>query len=101
MSASRDHTQNATFIFSSFYGLYQKAKTQSANPSDLTKGVVLKTSDIQTVSQDDQAAFSSWARNETSTGKKNLASHLLELRQARKKLSFMIQEMDELLKRSS
>jgi hypothetical protein len=100
MSATRDSSQNATFVFSNFYHLYQKEKSKLRDESSPIKGVVLAQKvEATAVSSSDQESYRQWATNEVQAGKKGLASDLLELRNARKKLSFLIQEMDELLKR--
>jgi hypothetical protein len=100
MSATRDSARNATFVFSNFYHLYQKEKSRSGTPSSPITGIVLaQRAEATVVLPTDQESYQSWARNEVKAGKKSLAAELLELRNARKRLSFLIQEMDELLKR--
>ena len=100
MSATRDSSQNSTFIYSNLYELYLKEKSREGEATGLTKGLVLKTSEPRAVSKEESEAIQNWASHGSEPGKKNLASHLLELRDARKRLSFLISEMDELLKRS-
>ncbi len=100
MSATRDSSQNATFVFSNFYQLYQKEKSKFRDESSPIKGVVLAPKvEAAAVSPSDQESYREWATNEVQAGKKSLAADLLELRNARKKLTFLIQEMDDLLKR--
>jgi|GEM_PF-2750354 len=99
MSATRDRSQNASFVFTSIYHLYQREKSKQDRETGLLKAVVLKTPEVSAISSEDQESLSSWVRNETRTGRKNLGSHLRELRETRKKLSFMLQELDDLLKR--
>jgi hypothetical protein len=100
MSATRDSSQNATFVFSNFYNLYQKEKSKIRDESSPIKGIVLaQKAEATAISPSNQDSNRQWAMNEVQAGKKSLAADLLELRNARKKLSFLIQEMDELLKR--
>jgi hypothetical protein len=100
MSASRDSSQKAAFVFSNFYHLYQKENTKPKAESEPLKGVVLSgKADLTVVSPHDQENYKKWIAGEVREGKKGLASDLLELRKARKKLSFLIQEIDDLLKR--
>ena len=100
MSATRDQNQATTFIYSSFYDLYRNQKGLKADHS-VTSGVLLKTGSVRTVSAEDSKAIGSWSRAEDlHHGKKSLAVQLSELRQARKRLSFLMNEMDELLKKA-
>ncbi|MBU6154992.1 MAG: hypothetical protein KGP28_11870 [Bdellovibrionales bacterium] len=100
MSATRDSSQHATFVFSSFYEIYQKEKSKFREESSPIKGVVLtrKTTPFA-INPSDQESFQKWATQEVTAGKKSLASELLELRKARKRLLFLIQELDDILKR--
>ncbi len=100
MSASHDPKQPSTFIYPSFYELYRK---ESGSPGDgLLTGKVLRTNDPRWVSPSENQQLTEWSMNETGNSpKKSMAKTLNDLRQARKKLNFMIAEMDELIKRTS
>jgi hypothetical protein len=109
MSAAKDPNQNTTFIYSNFYHLYRKGKLANQAKEELARGVVLKSNsiietpkpaEVHVVSSHQTEALSAWTHAETHSAKKELAEHLLTLRDARKKLSFMMQEIDELLRRA-
>lgn len=105
MSASHDPKQPSTFISSSLYHLYQKAARTSPEGAPLT-GQVLKSNDPRWIAPSESKELTAWSENRASGSsmdgsKKSLAKTLQELRQARKKLNFMISEMDELIKRTS
>lgn len=108
MSAIKDPTQNTTFIYSNFYQIYRKGKMQSQQQQELAKGIVLKShsvietpavAEVRVVSSKQTEELSQWAGN-ASEGKKDMAAHLRTLRDARKRLNFLMNEMEELLKRS-
>jgi hypothetical protein len=98
MPATRDRSQNTTFIFSNFYELYQKAKNSGQEQGGVAKGLVLKTTDSRWVSDEESQQLHSWSKNSNPSSK--IARHLQDLRQARKRLSFLMAEMDEILKSS-
>jgi len=108
MSAAKDPTQTTTFIYSNFYHLYRKGKKVEAAKSEVARGVVLKSRSIietpapaaVSVTSSHQAeAMSSWTHGQSSA-RNEVASHLRSLREARKRLQFMLQEIDEHLKRA-
>jgi hypothetical protein len=98
MSAVRDQNQNTTFIFSNFYHIYRKSKLEAQLKNELAKGVVLKSSELSTAKEVEE--FSIWSHGETQAGKREMASHLRSLREARKRLHYMMQELDSILKQS-
>jgi hypothetical protein len=100
MSASHDPKQPRTFLYPSFYELYRR---ESGSPGDAPlTGKVLRTNDPRWISPSENQQLSDWTHSEyENSPKKRMAKTLHELRQARKKLNFMIAEMDELIKRSS
>jgi hypothetical protein len=105
MSANRDPKHPSTFIYSSLYEIYQKG-TRGTPEGALLTGKVLKSNDPRWVAPAESKALTDWAENTPSehsldASKKSLAKTLHELRNARKKLNFMISEMDELIKRTS
>ncbi len=107
MSAAKDSSQPSFFITSNFHHLYLKGT--SAAKSEAAKGVVLKSgraeelpapAEVRVVSPAETEAFAGWASGETGMARTGVAQQLLTLRQARKRLSFMMQEIDEILKRA-
>ena len=92
MSATRDTSQSTTFIYSNFYSLYRKSKSD-----ELAKGLVLKSHAPEVhIASGESETFQSWSKG----GSKNaMAEHLRTLRDAKKRLSFLMAELDELLKR--
>ncbi len=107
MSAAKDPSQNSLFIYSNFYHLYLKGK--SVTKPEAAKGVVLKTAraeefpapaEVRVVSPAESESFSGWTSGEAGPARNEIAQQLLTLRQARKRLSFMMQEIDEILKRA-
>ncbi len=107
MSAAKDPSQNSLFIYSNFYHLYLKGK--SVTKPEAAKGVVLKAAraeefpapaEVRVVSQAESETFSGWTSGEAGPARNEIAQQLLTLRQARKRLSFMMQEIDEILKRA-
>jgi len=100
MSATRDQNQATTFLYSNFYDLYRNQKGPKTE-SSVTSGILLKTGSVRSVSPEESKALGSWSRAEDlQHGKKSLAQQLSDLRQARKRLSFLMNEMDELLKKA-
>jgi hypothetical protein len=107
MSAAKDPTQNSLFIYSNFYHLYLKGK--SVAKPEAAKGVVLKSAraedlpapaEVRVVTQAETEAFTGWTSGQAGSARNEIAQQLLTLRQARKRLSFMMQEIDEILKRA-
>lgn len=100
MSAVRDPNQNTTFIYSNFYHLYKK--------NNLAKGVVLKstlpeekieTSPVRVISENDTKDFARWCTGESTSKESSPLDSLKSLREARKRLHYLVQEIDDLLKR--
>ena len=84
MSATRDTTQNSKFIFSNFYHLYIQSK---ASPSDPGAAAV------------NQNAAP--VRGVVLQARSSLASQMVNLRTSRKRLNFLLQEIDDLIKTPS
>ena len=99
MSASRDHSQSSAFLYSSFYELYLKAKYSENLRSGLAKGVVLKKTEIKTISREDSESIHEWMVFGNQELQKHTTRHLKAYQESGKRLNFMIQELDELLKR--
>jgi hypothetical protein len=100
MSAVKDTQQNITFVYSNFYQIYRK--------SQLSKGIVLKAhsvtetpaiAEVRVVTSQQSEELKQWS-HAADDGKRHMAENLRALRDARKRLSFLMNEMDELLKRS-
>ncbi len=109
MSAIKDPSQNTTFIFSNFYHLYRKGKIASQPKADLVKGVVLKPAVVQNIEKEVEVKVSApaqseeianWSHFEMESAKRQVAHHLRSLRESKRRLSFLMQEIDEILKRS-
>lgn len=108
MSAVRDNSQKTTFIYSNFYHLYRKSKLEAQSKKELAKGVVLKSNSFTetpapaqvTVASPNSEELSSWTHFEMESAKREITRHLRVLRESKKRLKFLMQEMDELLKRS-
>ena len=103
MSATKDASQSTLFIYSNFYHLYLKGKEARLPKSEQAKGVVLKPgrseavpapAQVRVVAAAETEAFETWS------AKSDLAKQLHTLRQARKRLNYMMQEIDEILKRA-
>jgi hypothetical protein len=111
MSASRDTEQKMKFVFSNFYHLYLQSKVsaQKKVDSDLAGGIVLRTgmntetvpepAQIQVLSQEGQGQLKKWVIGERSLGRKSLSVQVKTLRTAHKRLIYLIEEIDEILKR--
>lgn len=108
MSATRDHSQNTKFVFSNFYHLYLKGKVNESAADSLAKGIVLKASnkieiptlaEVRVVSSQQFDELKSWSQNNLKQERKNTATHLRNLRDSRKRLSYLMQEVDDILKR--
>lgn len=108
MSATRDHSQNTKFVFSNFYHLYLKGKHSETVAAPLVKGLVLKThsvvetpslAEVRVVSSHQHEELKGWSQNNLKQERKSVAAHLRSLRDSRKRLSFLMQEVDEILKR--
>ena len=97
MSAVSDSQQGISFIYTNFYDHYKNLSS--------ARGVVLKTESVPTlaevsvVTSEQQQDLSSWVHQTKSEGKKDLALHLRELREARKRFTYLLAEVEDLLKR--
>jgi hypothetical protein len=108
MSAIKDPQQATTFIYSNFYQLYRKGKLDKLQQKELASGVVLKSrsvtetpgvAEVRVVNSQQAEDLSKWTHAQPNEGKKDMAAHLKSLRDARKRLMFLMSELDELLKR--
>jgi hypothetical protein len=110
MSATRDPEQHTKFIFSNFYHLYLQSKAaQSVQPkSEALTGMVLRKGSItetptpakvHVVSSHASESVKNWVTTETQNGRASLVNQIQTLRDARKRLNFLMQEIDEILKR--
>ena len=106
MSAERDSQLGLTFNFTNFYYLYRQEK--------LAKGIVLKAealssidhsalpqaATVHVISEAHTQEMKSWTHLEQNQGKKDLVNQIRTLRQARKRLHFLMNEVDQVLKKS-
>ncbi|MBS1958901.1 MAG: hypothetical protein JST80_05465 [Bdellovibrionales bacterium] len=114
MSAERDNQQGMTFIYSNFYQLYRKAKIEKeahAAAKALT-GKVLKTAaitetpvpaEVRVINSQQTDAWAQWAKNKNvgqASKLHNVREHLKQLREAKSRLKFLSDELEEILKRS-
>ena len=109
MSASRDTEQNTKFIFSNFYHLYLQSKAaKTGTASDPATGIVLRTrshtetpalAQVHVVSSHGNDSLKKWANSEESFGRNALALQIQTLRNTRKRLNYLMEEIDEILKR--
>ncbi len=98
MSATRDSSETTPILFTRFHERYRNQQA-AKNPGNPASGLVLKSGCVRSVSPEETRAIGTWSRAEDiRLGKKSLALQLAELRSTRKRLSFLIHEMDELLK---
>lgn len=114
MSAERDNQQGMTFIYSNFYQLYRKAKIEkeAKDAAKALTGKVLKThsvtetpvpAEVRVISSQQTDAWSQWAKNknvEQASKLHNVREHLKSLREAKARLKFLSEELEEILKRS-
>ncbi len=94
MSATRDQSSSSEFMSSPLYPRF-----------GIATGVVLRRETlrepaVRSASPEDSRALGIWSRAEDLLeGKRSLARRLGELREARKRLNYLLGEMDELLKK--
>jgi hypothetical protein len=114
MSAERDNQQGMTFIYSNFYQLYRQGKIEADSRHEpVAKGKILKVhsrtetpvpAQVCVASQEQTAEWAQWAAgrdSSTEASKINgVREHLRSLREAKARLKFLTQELDEILKRS-
>jgi hypothetical protein len=106
MSAVRDSSQASTFIYTNFYNLYRKSKIQAEANKEVVKGLVLKShsvtehpafnptvSEVRVVSPQQMEQLSHWSHSKMST-------HLRSLNESRKRLKFLMAEVDDILKKA-
>ena len=108
MSATKDQNAGLTFNYSNFYHLYRNGKLQQEQER-LAKGMVLKThgltqnpmhAEVRISTVSNTEALTSWSQCKTENHPKNeLANSIKSLREARKRLNFLMSELDDLLKR--
>ena len=110
MSATRDTEQQHTkFIFSNFYHLYlQRKAAKAAEPASTPlSGMVLRSgrvteapvpAEVHVASSHGNASLKKWVNTEAEAGRASIAEQIKTLRDARKRLNFLMQEIDELLK---
>jgi len=106
MSAVKDPQQATTFIYTNFYHLYRKSKIEAASNQEMVKGLVLKShsitqnpafnpsvSEVRVVSPQQMEQLSHWSHT-------NMSTHLRSLNESRKRLKFLMSEIDDILKKS-
>jgi len=106
MSAVKDPQQATTFIYTNFYNLYRKSKIEAEANKEVVKGLVLKShsvtqhptfnpsvAEVRVVSSHQMEQLSHWSHS-------NMSTHLRSLNESRKRLKFLMAEIDDLLKRS-
>ncbi len=102
MSAMRDSAQGTTFIYTNFYNLYRKTKLEAESQKELAKGLVLKShsitenpsvAEVRVVSPEQMEQLSHWSHS-------NVNSNFRSLRESRKRLNFLMSEIDEILKKA-
>ncbi len=100
MPAMKDENMNSTFIYTNFYGLYLKSKLSGMTSSEPAKAMVLKSrsltqnpvNPVRTIlSSEQQEQLNQWTHS-------SLNSNYRALRDSRKKLKFLMSEIEELLK---
>jgi hypothetical protein len=109
MSATRDTETHSKFIFSNFYHLYLQSKAaKAADSADHLKGAVLRAgrvteapvpAQVTVISSHEQESLKKWATHETSESRTSMAEQIKTLRNARKRLNFLMSEIDDILKR--
>ena len=102
MSAVRDSAQATTFIYTNFYNLYRKSKLQEEAKKELSKGLVLSShsitqnptvAEVRVVSPEQMEQISHWSHS-------SINSNFLSLRESRKRLNFLMTEINEILNKS-
>lgn len=95
MPAVRDQQQATKFIYTNFYELYRKSKLEAEAGRELAKGFVLHTSaaEVRVVSPEQVEGLQQWSHHKVSHS-------LRSLRESRKRLKFLMTEIDDILKHS-
>ena len=102
MSAVRDSAQATTFIYTNFYNLYRKSKFEAVANQELAKGMVLSShsitanptvSEVRVVSPEQMEQLSHWSHS-------SINSNFRSLRESRKRLNFLMSEINEILKKA-
>ena len=102
MSAVKDSAQATTFIYTNFYNLYRQSKMASQQKQEVAKGMVLKShaitqnpsvAEVKVVSQHQLEQLNHWTHS-------SVNSNYRALRESRKRLNFLMTEIDEILKKS-
>ncbi len=102
MSAVRDSAQATTFIYTNFYNLYRKSKMESQASAPVAKGLVLKShaitqnpsvAEVKVVSPVQMEQLGHWSHS-------SVNSNFRSLRESRKRLNFLMTEIDEILKKA-
>jgi len=102
MSAVKDSAQATTFIYTNFYNLYRKSKIESQSSQEVAKGLVLKShsvtqnptvAEVKVVSAHQMEQLSHWSHS-------SVNSNYRSLRESRKRLNFLMTEIDEILKKA-
>jgi hypothetical protein len=102
MSAVRDSAQGTTFIYTNFYNLYRKSKLDAVAKKELASGLILKShsitenptaAEVKVVSPQQMEQLSHWSHS-------NVNSSYRALRESRKRLNFLMSEIDEILKKA-
>ncbi len=110
MAAERDNQQGITFIYSNLYQVYRQGKldaqvkqenAQVTGESTHLKGVVLKHSEtenhVQQINPDQLGGLKKWLRS-NSESSKSLSNDMKALKDARKRLVFLLNDLETLLK---
>ncbi len=100
MPAVRDENMNSTFIYTNFYELYLKSKASKVSGSEPAKGMILKTRAItENPVSSEKTIFSTEQKEQLHQWThSSLNSNYRTLRNSRKKLKFLMSEIEELLK---
>jgi hypothetical protein len=102
MSAVKDQNQSTTFIYTNFYNLYRKSKLESLSKEELAKGLILKSrahteapsiGQARVITTEQQQHLQDWTRH-------SLNSSFRSLRESRKRLQFLMTEIDEILSKT-
>jgi hypothetical protein len=102
MSAVKDQSQHGTFLYTNFYNLYQKSKLDSHAKNELATGVLLKSRmhtampesvEARVISEEQQQDLKKWTTL-------SMRSNYRTLNESRKKLKYLLNELEEILAKS-